>query len=95
VRLLAMGILSSSIEAELRRIVGEDDFSASPLVLVSYSRDASPFPAKEVAAVVRPTSTEQVSEILRLANRRRVPIVPVGSRSGICGAALPRVYSWT
>jgi glycolate oxidase len=40
-------------------------------------------------AVVFPIATEEVSEILRLAQRHRIPIVARGSGTGLAGAAVP------
>lgn len=40
--------------------------------------------------VVRPDSTEQVSEVVRTCARHGVPIVPQGGNTGLCGGAIPR-----
>ena len=40
-------------------------------------------------AVVWPTSTEEVAEIVRAAGRANLPIVPFGAGSGVCGGAVP------
>lgn len=40
-------------------------------------------------AVVRPSSTEQVAECLRLCNEHRIPVVPRGGNTGLCGGATP------
>ena len=39
--------------------------------------------------VVRPASTEEVSEIVRICNETRTPIVPQGGNTGLCGGATP------
>jgi alkyldihydroxyacetonephosphate synthase len=44
---------------------------------------------RRAAAVVRPTSATDVSEVVALANRHGVPITPAGGRSGVCGASIP------
>jgi alkyldihydroxyacetonephosphate synthase len=41
------------------------------------------------AAVVTPTSVEQVSAVLRLANEAKVPITAAAGRSGVCGGSVP------
>lgn len=41
------------------------------------------------ACVVRPTSSEDVAAVLHYANRERVPVVPFGAGSGVCGGVLP------
>ena len=41
-------------------------------------------------AVIRPESTEQVAGIVRLCAESRVPMVPQGGNTGLCGAATPK-----
>jgi alkyldihydroxyacetonephosphate synthase len=48
--------------------------------------DAAPHPPD---AVVWPTSTDEVAEIVRAAQRTGTPIVPYGAGSGVCGGAMP------
>src|SRR5690606_4515735 len=40
-------------------------------------------------AVLRPSTTEQVAACLRLCNEHRVPVVPRGGNTGLCGGATP------
>src|SRR6185295_1113853 len=42
------------------------------------------------ACVVRPRHTEDVAQLLRYANEHRVPVVPFGAGSGVCGGVLPQ-----
>ncbi|RMD81782.1 MAG: FAD-binding oxidoreductase [Candidatus Dadabacteria bacterium] len=44
--------------------------------------------AQRAIAVVRPATTEEVSAVLRWAQRTRTPVVPYGLGSGVCGAIL-------
>ena len=39
--------------------------------------------------VVQPTSTDQVSRVVRLANERQIPILARGGGTGLCGSAVP------
>ena len=41
------------------------------------------------AAVVRPTSTDQVSAVLAASNEARVPVTAAAGRSGVCGGSVP------
>ncbi len=41
-------------------------------------------------AVVKPSSTKQVSEIMKIASRERIPVTPRGAGSGLNGGAVPR-----
>jgi alkyldihydroxyacetonephosphate synthase len=66
---------------------------------VAYARDLWPRGLIAVAggnaaphppdAVVWPTSTEEVAQIVRAAVRSATPIVPFGAGSGVCGGTLP------
>ncbi|HKX25003.1 MAG TPA: FAD-binding protein, partial [Actinomycetota bacterium] len=59
-----------------------------PDVLESYRRDqAAIVEAGVPLAAVRPGSTAQVQEVLRIASRHRVPVVPRGAGSGLSGGA--------
>src|SRR4051812_41970493 len=39
--------------------------------------------------IARPSSTAEVSDVLRLCNEARVPVTAAGGRSGVCGASIP------
>jgi alkyldihydroxyacetonephosphate synthase len=41
------------------------------------------------AAIVRPTSAEQVAAVLKTCNEAGVPVTPSAGRSGVCGSAIP------
>jgi glycolate oxidase len=55
-----------------------------------YQRDEAITGIAQVpAAVVFPTSTEEVSAILRVASEHRIPVTARGSGTGLSGAAIP------
>lgn len=72
------------IVSRLKRIVGPDRVSTSETVCLAYSY--SPFIGKGIVRkpdiVVMAETPEQVSEILKAANRYRVPITPKGAVGG-------------
>ncbi|MEV7397088.1 FAD-linked oxidase C-terminal domain-containing protein [Aeromicrobium sp. NPDC092404] len=76
-----------TILGELSEIVaGRVD--TDPDVMVAYSRDQClTAPAGAPLAVVHPTSTAEVSQVLRLATRHRLPVVTRGAGSGLAGGA--------
>ena len=41
------------------------------------------------AAVVRPTTADQVAAVLVACNEAKVPVTPAAGRSGVCGASVP------
>jgi alkyldihydroxyacetonephosphate synthase len=44
---------------------------------------------RKAAVIARPTSTEQVSQVLAACNTAGVPVTPAAGRSGVCGASVP------
>jgi glycolate oxidase len=73
---------------ELAAIVGPAHLFTGPEELVVYSYDATRT-ASLPAAVVRPATAREVSQILLLANRRRFPVVPRGAGTGMSGGSVP------
>ncbi|MFW6041980.1 MAG: FAD-binding oxidoreductase [Guyparkeria sp.] len=59
--------------------------------LEPYSHDEVPDPeyAHMPDAVVRPRTAEEISKIMKLANRERIPVTPRGAGSGLSGGAVP------
>lgn len=71
----------------LTDIVGPEMITASPVDCLAYSRDMS-IHAGVPQAVVLARDTEQVSQILALANAEKVPVVARGTGSSVTGAVL-------
>ncbi|MCK4437305.1 FAD-binding oxidoreductase, partial [bacterium] len=44
---------------------------------------------KTPEVVVQPKSTEEVSQILKLANQEKIPVTPRGGATGLCGGCIP------
>ncbi|TLY30554.1 MAG: FAD-binding protein, partial [Ignavibacteria bacterium] len=74
---------------KIKEIVGSENFLDSPESLIAYSYDATAIKPQLPVAVVRPSTAEQISRILTLANEERFPVVPRGSGTGLSGGALP------
>lgn len=81
------------ISTAIGKIVGSENYSNTQLILHSYAEDASPFEGNPPYLVVRPQTTTEVSQLVKFAATHHLPIVPVGGRSGISGAAIPRTPS--
>lgn len=69
-------------------VVGKNNFTDSLIDMVSYSYDASDHNHRPEAAVW-PTSAEQISKILVMANEEPFPVIPRGAGTGLTGAAVP------
>ncbi|MHA1729810.1 MAG: FAD-binding oxidoreductase [Promethearchaeota archaeon] len=64
---------------EIQKIVGNDYVTDKDFVKAAYSRNVdSAFPDKWADLIVRPETTEEVSEIVKIANKYKMPIVPRG-----------------
>ncbi len=75
--------------AELEAIVGEAGVLWNDYDLALYEYDGSIDKSRPLA-VVFPTSTQQVSALVRLANRWNVPYTARGAGTGLSGGAIPR-----
>ncbi len=83
--------VTSEIVDALRRIVGDKNVLVDEEKMEAYSHDETS--AEEYGhmpeVVVLPTTTEQVAEVVKLANRETIPITPRGAGSGLSGGAIP------
>src|SRR5688500_9772615 len=73
--------------ATLERIVGPPGVIHQPGDLMNYESDGT-IAAHLPNVVVLPTSTQQVAEVVRLANRENISIVPRGAGTGLAGGAV-------
>ena len=78
---------SASID-RLKEIVGENNVRDNEADRYVYGSDASVHEAMP-QVIVRPENTEQVQELLRYANSEKIPVIPRGSGSGMCGQVVP------
>ncbi|MFO7836789.1 MAG: FAD-binding oxidoreductase [Candidatus Thorarchaeota archaeon] len=79
----------STIE-RISRVVGKDYISTREDVLLSYSASASTgYDSVKPGAVVRPSSTEEVSEIVKIANEESIKVTPRCGGSSLQGEVIP------
>jgi len=78
---------------EFEKIVGRDWVITERKSMEPYLKDETPEPMRPQASddliLVKPSSTQEVSNILKLANAKRVPVFPVGGRTGLVGGSVP------
>jgi len=82
-------MISTSIADEFRSIVGDDWFLDTPEDLATYSYDSFLLEFTPDAVIV-PGSTKELSEIMRMANREKINIIPRGAGTNICGSSVAR-----
>jgi glycolate oxidase len=84
--------VTRDIVNELLAIVGEKNIIFNnPEMLETYARDevAGPEYARMPEVVVKPATASEVSTIMKLANRHRVPVTPRGGGTGLSCGAVP------
>lgn len=90
---MAYGTVTEEVTAELAAIVGDSHVWTAQEKRESCSRDETTnlLPAERFLpdVVVAPSSASEVSGILKLACRLRIPVTPRGGGTGLSGGALP------
>ncbi len=81
--------LSKNILGKLREIAGAKGLLTDPVDLTAYSFDGTTSWQSLPEAVVFPTTAEQVSLILKLANEQGIPVTPRGAGSNLSGGSVP------
>ena len=79
----------SDIYNALAGIVGENYVSYQPEELFFYARDPGLMPANSPDYVVLPKTSLEIQEIVRLANREKISIVPMGAGLALTGLVIP------
>ncbi len=81
--------LAEPLLIELKKLAGADQVLTAPEDLIPYSFDGTAMLKQLPECVVFPRATEQVSSILRWANRTKTAIVTRGSGTGLSGGSVP------
>src|SRR5918993_959573 len=87
-------LVTDPVIDELFQFWGEGHFFPGRSARFNRARVPSPFPVHRWGefvpdAVVLPTSAEQISEVVKLANRHRIPVVPRAGGTGLTDGAVP------
>jgi glycolate oxidase len=80
--------MDDGVKKALIEMVGPENFTDHLIDRVAYSYDASDNDHRPEAAVW-PAYTDQVSQILILANEAGFPVIPRGAGTGLAGSAVP------
>ena len=84
--------VTPEVVKELQAVVGKKNLIFGDAELLrSYSHDevAGPEYARMPEVVVKPATAREVSQILKIANRHRVPVTPRGGGTGLSCGAVP------
>ena len=81
--------MDSKIKESLINIVGPDNFTDSLIDRVSFSYDSSGLNRRPAAAVWI-QNTNQVADVLKLANKHKLAVTPRGAGTSLTGSAVPQ-----
>ncbi|OGS20281.1 MAG: hypothetical protein A2252_12035 [Elusimicrobia bacterium RIFOXYA2_FULL_39_19] len=83
--------INKDIQSKLEAISGTINVIADRALMENYTRDeyALDILKSYPGLVVKPRNTQEVSEILKLANEQKFPVYPRGGGTGLCGACVP------
>ena len=80
--------IEKEVFRKFEKIVGEEYISDSEVARVCHAYDATKQRSMP-DVVIRPYSAQEVSQVVQLANERRIPVYPMGAASGMTGGAVP------
>src|SRR5271170_5553608 len=81
--------LSANTLRRLVEIVGPINVQHSPEERIAYSYDATPMLARQPEAIVFVESTQQICDVMKLANAEGFKVVPRGSGTNLSGGTIP------
>ncbi|MFX0138097.1 MAG: FAD-binding oxidoreductase [Candidatus Hodarchaeota archaeon] len=74
---------------EIENVVGSDFITDKDFIKAAYSRNVDPaFPDRWADMIVRPENTEEVSEIVKIANKHKIHMVPRGGGADLVGGSV-------
>lgn len=80
--------ISPEILSKLAQVVGANNVFTDLETRSHYGHDETEDYVFPPNVVVKPKTTKEVSEILKLANEYKIPTTPIGARTGLSGGAL-------
>lgn len=83
-----MNLLHESILSKLQSICGTSNVFCDQETLQLYGQDETEDLVFPPHVLVKPETAQQISEILVFANENKIPVVPIGARTGLSGGAL-------
>jgi glycolate oxidase len=80
--------LHPEIIKELEKIVGSDYLFSDEETRNHYGHDETEDYVFPPNVVLKPANAQEVSEIIKVANTHKIPVTPIGARTGLSGGAL-------
>ena len=83
-------LTATNIEA-FQKIVGESFVFVDEESLTNYGHDETENLHYPPELVIKPKTAEEISAILKICNKERIPVTPRGAGTGLSGGALPHL----
>src|ERR1700733_1833219 len=84
-------MVTRELREQFSRIVGEGHTLSDAASLDHYAHDETEHLHYIPELVLRPRTAEEISAILLICNRHRIPVTPRGAGTGLSGGALPQL----
>lgn len=81
-------LLSKEMISQLQEIVGEPFLFLDEETRNNYGHDETEDYVFPPSVVLKPASAEDIAAILKLANLHKIPVTPIGGKTGLSGGAL-------
>ena len=81
--------ISAEILAELQQIVGKSYVFIDDETRKTFSKDYTEDLEFYPEVVIKPSTAQQVADILKVCNKNNIPVTPRGAGTGLSGGALP------
>src|SRR5690554_2667312 len=81
-------MITDELFLKLAEIVGISNVFLDQETLNDYGKDHTEDLVFPPSIVVKPASTLEVSEVMKLAFEHEIPVVPIGARTGLSGGVL-------
>ena len=87
----AKGSLTTEIIDQFRKIMGHEFVLVDDESLANYGHDETEHLLFPPEVVLRPRTTGEISEVMKICNHHRIPVTPRGAGTGLSGGALPHL----
>jgi glycolate oxidase len=87
--LMSFNKVTPPIIDSLKQIVGKEYVFSDGETLKHYSHDETEDLSFLPSVVLKPRTAEEISEILKICNKEKIPLTPRGAGTGLSGGALP------
>ncbi len=82
-------MIRETLIGEFGKIVGKENMLTSKEAMRAYSYDGTTSWIHEPDVVLFPTSTQEISEIMKIADTERIPVTPRGGGTNVSGGSSP------